>query len=321
MLPSPAILMQALVSLPLFSLVVAAVVSVVFVIAGRTKPVAVPARYTSELRALGVVSVLAIVAFAVENIVRGYLLRLVDVVDWWRYPTPILAAAVGLAVVGVLIAVRGSAAPELPVAPTAHRSWMSFGPRLGLALLAVTVGVLIATSVAAGLASSADREGRFIYLEIGAPNVSIEPVRPWFFGWSYGVPVMISVAVLAVVVWFVLSRNAVRPFLRPGLVTAEESARRRLATAVVSIATGATLLALGGVFRFIGDAGTLSQLTTGENETYELVWRYGAIAAALGWTAPFLEIVGFILLLLTAIRGLRRPSSVQPAGPSDEVSE
>jgi hypothetical protein len=278
------------------------------------------------------VSLAVIVVFAVENVVRGYLLPLADVVDWWRYPTPLLSAALGLAAIGVLIAVRGSAAPEVliavrgsaapevPVPPTSHRGWTSFGPRVGIVLLAVTVSGLLATSVAAGLASSADSDGRFVYLELGAPNTSITPLRPWFYGWSYGIPVIVSVIALAVIVWLVLSRSASRPYLRPDGVAAEQVARRRIAAAIVSIAIATTVLALGGVFRFIARSGTIDQVTTGDDKTYELVWRYAALAAAAGWVAPLLEIAGFTVLLLTALRALRRPLPAQAETLVHEVS-
>ncbi len=319
MLPTPDMFVQALLSLPLFSLVVAAIVSGVFVIRRRPLPSS-PHRYRPELRAIGAAAIAVIVAFAAENIIRGYILPLVDVVDWWRYPTPIVTAAIGLASVAVLVAVRGSMASEIAISPTTHRSWTSFGPRAGTVGLAISIGVLIATSIAAGLASSADRDGRFIYLEIRAPNSSIEPLRPWFYGWSYGVPVVISLVLLAVIVGIALSRNAIRPYLRPDTVAAEEVARRFIARAIVRIALGATLLSLGGVLRFIARSGAISQVTTGDNETYELVWRYAALAVAAGWIAPVVEVVGFTLLLLAAIRTLRRPLPTPVESLGDKAS-
>lgn len=302
---SPLELIDALFSLPVFSLVLAAVITGVFVIARRTQPVDPPERYRPELRVLGFVAIGVIVIYAIENIVRGYLLQLPDVVDWWRYPMAIFAALVGLGVVGVLIAVRGSSAPELPVAPTARRGWTTFGPRAGLASGSVVAGALLATCVLAGLASSADADGRFIYLELEIPNTSVGPVLPWFFGWWYGIPVMIATVALAAAVWVVLSRNATRPYVRPELVPAEQDARRRVARSVVSISTAAMLLALGGAWRFI-DRGMISGLTNQDNETFEVVWRYSALANAAGWLAPVLEVVGFTLLLVTAVRTLRR---------------
>ncbi len=318
---TPVLVLQGLLSLPLFSLVIATLVTVAIAIIRRGQPrqSAVPTRHRAELRAVGAAALALVAVFAAENIVGGYLLLLPNVVEWWRYPTALVAAAVGIAVVGILIASRGSAAPELPVAPTSHRSWTSFGPRVGIVFAAVGLGAIVATSVAAGLASSADSDGRFIYLEVSAPNASIPPLRPWFYGWSYGVPVIIAALVLAVLIWAVLSRNASRPYLRPDLVVAEQDARRRVAAGVVSIATASTLLALGGVFRFIARAGTISQVTTGEKETFDLVWKYAALAAA-GWVAPLLEVVAFTTLLLVARGNLRRPLASQAEALTETAS-
>lgn len=308
----PGVFLEALLSLPLFSLLVGALVAGVVAVRTRDSVTAVPDRYVRELRVAGAVALGVIVLFAIENIVRGYLLRLVDVVDWWRYPTPILAAAVGLAVLAALIAGRGSAPAEEPVIPTGRRGWATFGRRAPLVAAALAVGALIATSVGAGLASSSDEDGRFIYLELAAPNTELEPLRPWFFGWSYGVPVILSALLLAAVAWTVLRANAVRPYLRPDTVLAEQDARSRVATATARITAAAALLSLAGAFRFIERSGTISGVTVGDGPSYELVWRYAALATAAGWLAPLLEIVAFALLLLVAARALTR-RTVAPA--------
>lgn len=310
MVITPAELIGALFSLPLFSLVLAVLVALAISLSRRTAPVEVPLRYVVEDRVLGIVALGVILIFGIENIVRGYLLRLVDVVDWWRYPTPLLAAAVGLAIVLLLIVTRGTTPPEEPVPPTARRGWTTFGPRGGIIATVVVMVALLATTVGAGLASSSDEDGRFIYLELFAPNASIGPLRPWFYGWSYGIPVIISVVLLAVVAWAVLSRNSARPYIRPDLVASEQDARARVATAAVSIASAGILLALGGAFRFIARS-DISRVTIADDGTYELAWRYAALATAAGWVAPILEIVGFTLLLLVAVRA-RRVRALQP---------
>ena len=318
---NPLALVEALLTLPLFSLVIAGVVVVVISLARRTTRASVPDRYARELRVLGVVAIGVIVVFAIENIVRGYVLCmvgqcLVDVVDWWRYPTPLLAAALGLAVVVVLITTSGTVAPEEPVLPTSRRTWTTFGPRGGLVAAGVTMAALVVTTVASGLASSSDENGRFIYLELAAPNTSLEPLRPWFYGWSYGVPVLISVGMLGLVTWVLLSRNAARPYVRADTVAAEQGARSSVATAAVHIATAGGLLALGGVFRFVASA-NLSSVSVNGSEPYELVSRYAALASAAGWIAPVLEVIGFTLLLLVAVRSVRTSTrAVEPVAES-----
>ncbi|TFC01655.1 hypothetical protein E3O42_09795 [Cryobacterium adonitolivorans] len=320
----PMDLAAAAFSLPLFSLVLAALIVVCALFLGRlrqrhggpeapsgTPLPAVPARYRPEHRAFGIGAIAVIVVYAAENIVRGYLLNLVDIVEWWQYATPVFAAVLCLAVGLALIVVRGNPKPEQPVVPTARRTSLSFGPRAGLFGGAVALVALLATTIAAGLASSADERGRFIYLEITVPNTQLEPLRPWFYGWDFGVPVLICLAALVLVTWATLRSNALRPYLRPETVTAERTARAQVASGAVAITTAATLLALGGAFRFIGRYGSMSQLTVGNDgagTTYDMTWQYAEFAAAAHWLAPALEITGFALLLFVAIRLLRRPA-------------
>lgn len=284
------------------------------------------AQYVIERRTLGIGAVGVIVIFAIEYVVDGYLLNLSDVVDWWRYATPVLAALVTLAVLIGFIVIRGTIAPERAVVSIARRTWSSFGPRRGIIATACLALAFLATTIAAGLASSPDDRGRYIYLEIPAPNTSIDPLRPWFYGWAYGVPVIICVAALVAVTWVTLRSNAVRPFLRPETVGAEQRARVEIATSAVCVAAAGMLLALGGAFRFIGRSGSYSQLTIGDNgqsDSYELTWRYANLASAAGWVAPIMEIVAFVLLLLVAWRLLRsrpRPNSSQTM-ERDSMSE
>jgi len=250
-----------------------------------------------------------ILVFATENIVRGYLLNLADFVEWWQYATPVFAAVLCLAVALALIVLRGTNQPEQPVVPTARRTWLSFSPRTGLIGAGAAFIALLGTTIAAGLASSSDDRGRFIYLEIPVPNTEIEPLRPWFYGWDFGVPVLLCLAALALVTWATLRRNAMRPYLRPETVTAERQARVQIASGTVAIATAAILLALGGAFRFIGRYGALSQLTVGnDGATYDMAWQYAEFAAVARYLAPALEITAFALLLFIAIRLLRRPA-------------
>lgn len=320
---SPTDLMGAAFTLPLFSLVVASLFVAGLLVAARlrgglsgTAPHidavarSVAARYVPERRALGVGAIAIIVVFAIENVVRGYVLNLADIVEWWQYATPVFAAFLCLTVVLSLIVFKGTTPPEQPVVPTARRTWTSFGPRAGIIGAGVALATLLVTTCAAGLASSADERGRFIYLDIPVPNTAIDPLRPWFYGWAFGVPVIVCLGALVVVTWATLRSNAVRPFLRPETVSAEQGARLDVASGAVRIATAGMLLALAGAWRFIARAGSVSQLTTidadGRSDSYETVWRYAEFAVAGGWLAPALEITAFALLLLVASR-LRWP--------------
>lgn len=285
----------------------------------------VRARYVDERRVLGFGALAVIVLFVAENVIRGYLLNLIDAVSWWRFVTPVASSFLAIAVLATLIVSRGSAASETPVLTGARRTWATFGPRLGLIGGGVVLLLLVATTIAAGIASAADDHGRYIWLEIPIPNESaIDPIRLWFYGWAYGVPVLIALAALIVATWWSLHSNAARPFIRPEAVPVESAMRAEIASGAVSIATAGILLALAGAWRLIASAGSGSHLVIeGRNggNPYEAVWRYAELAATVGWLAPALEIIAFTLLLLVA-GALRRKWSVrEPAAKSDESLE
>lgn len=270
---------------------------------------AVNARYTRERRALGIAALAVIFIFMAENIVRGYVLNMADVVSWWRFALPVFVAFVGLGVLLAVIRFGGSARPAHPAVLGARRTWTSFGPRAGLVGAGVAVVALLVTTITAGVASSPDSRGRYIYLEILIPNESIDPIRPWFYGWAYGVPVLACLAALTAGTLVALHLNAVRPFLRPETAGVEQTARSGIAAGAVHLATAAVLLALAGAWRFIASSGSISGLVvqgdTPQSGTYEAAWRYAEFAAIAGWLAPVVEIAGFVLLLLV-IRQLRR---------------
>lgn len=312
-------------SIPLVSLVIASLIVVTGVAIsrrdapGRTGPRAsdsasltTHAKYGREHRALAFAAIGVIGAVLIANILDGYVFNLVDVVAWWRYTTPLVAGTLSLIIVIGLIVGRGTTAPVVPVLPAARRTWLSFGPRWGLAAMGATALVLLVTTLAAGTASSADDRGRYIWLEIPVPNEpGIDAIRPWFFGWAYGVPVLVAAAVLIAASWSLLHVNAARPYIRPETVGAERHSRTRVAAGGVRIATAGMLLTLAGAWRLIADSGSISLVVDGENggRPYEAAWRHAEFAVAAGWCAPILEIAAFVLLLLV----------VQNLGPARQV--
>ncbi|WP_102193286.1 hypothetical protein [Microbacterium aurantiacum] len=325
----PMALVGAAFSQPLFSLLLALLIAGgVSVIASRPRrahhgvaplpgPIArsVQARYLPELRGLGIAAIAVIIVFAVENVVRGYLLPMPYDVAWWRYATPVFCALAGVSVVLGMVSIRGTTPSEVAVVPTGRRSWTSFSPRAGLFGGCMVLLALAATTIAAGLASSADDQGRYVSLEIPVPNEpAIDPIRQWFYGWAFGIPVLICVAALSVTTWALLHTSAARPFIRPETVTAEWGARREVASGAARVASAGLLLAMAGAWRLIARAGSGSQLTiVGQNEgnPYDASWRYAELATAAGWCAPLLEITAFILLLLVASR-ICRPRALRP---------
>lgn len=281
---------------------------------------AVDDRYTRERLTLAIGALAVLLAVAAQNILDGYVVPLVDVIAWWRYATPLAAATIVLLVALTVVRVRGTTRSQVPVLPVVRRTWLSFGPRAGLSVSAATLLLLIGTTVSAGLASSTDDQGRFAWLVVPVPNeAEVDPLRPQFYGWAYGTPVLACALALVIAAWMLLHANAVRPFIRPESVASERRARSHVARDAVRIVISGVLLALGGAWRLIADAGAAAQLTVmgiNDGAPYDVIWRYAGLASAAGWLAPLLEIIGFTLLLLVAFSGARRPRSATPESPA-----
>ncbi|KJL30067.1 hypothetical protein [Microbacterium oxydans] len=322
---------------PLFSLLLAVVVCGFLLIAlsrpGRAERRAAPlsdgaamsvrARYRPAQRTLGIVAIVVTVLFIAEHLIRGYVLDVAAVVAWWRVAAVLWFALLGLGVVLGMILRRRTASSEQPVVPAARRTWTTFGPRRGLLLAGAVALILLVTTVVAGLASSPDREGQYAGLDIPIPNKpEIDPIRVPFFGWAYGVPVIIGLTALALVTWAVLHVNAARPYIRPETVAAERLLRREIAGDAVGIMIAGMLLATASAWRFVARAGSVSSLEImGENDgsPYDATWRYAEAALAAGWAAPILEISAFVLLMLVASRLRRRDGA--SAGSADRAPD
>lgn len=307
-------------SSPLFSFLIALAVGTAILVftsrpasatrISRAEPRTVYDRYTSERRTLGVVAILVATAFVAEFIIRGYVLTGPELAHWGRFAIPLACAVLGLGFVLGMIATRGTTPPEAPVVSVTRRNWKTFSTRSALGTVSAVALTLIATTVLAGLASSTNDEGEHVWLAIPIPNEDgIDPIRQPFYGWAYGLPVLICLTALGAVFWAALDRNSARPFLRPETVAAERTARRATATGVSRIAVASMLLALAGAWRLISRAGSGVELTImgqNENSPYEAAWKYAEFAIAAGWLAPLLEVIAITLLLLVAANGLIR---------------
>ncbi|WP_447911517.1 hypothetical protein [Microbacterium phyllosphaerae] len=264
------------------------------------------AKYRSAHAMLAAVGLVIIVWCVGEFIVRGYLVIVPEELSWVRFAAPVIGAALGLGLVLLQVAVSGSVAPEAPGSLVPRRTWASFSDRRDLFGAAFVALAFLTTTIAAGMAASADRRGISNTIELPVPNLAtVDPIRLPFFGWAYGVPVLVSAGILLLVMAALLHKNASRPFIRPETVIAERIARRQVATGGIRIATAALLLALAASWRLIAGAGSVSGVEiAGENDgrPYEVIWRFAEFASAAGWGAPIAEVVAFTMLLLVVVR-------------------
>jgi hypothetical protein len=309
----PMAIIGALFSSPLTSLVlaIAAVLAIIVFNRDRGSAPAAPPEYRAEQRMLGIAALGVIVVFTVEHVLRNYVVMPVTV-SWWRVAVAPALATVGIAVVLTVIVVRRHPASASPVPPLARRTWLTFAPSHLAICAAVAASVLAATTIAAGLLSSANRVGQYVYLDIPIPNApDVDPIRTLFYGWTYGTVALVALVALFVVTMLLLRRSAAQPYARIETVEAEKHARRATATASLRIALAGILLALAGAWRMIATAGAGSSTLTvlGDTDTtgtFDAPWKYAEFAGAMGWCAPFLEISAFCLLMLVALRAFRR---------------
>ncbi|MDD7929360.1 hypothetical protein [Microbacterium thalli] len=276
-------------------------------------------RYAGEHLALAGTGVAVAVSFVLEFFFRGYIWDGFGA-SWWRVATPLVVAVIGIVAALILIRTRGSGAPERPVSPPVRRSWVSFSSPMALVALTIAALTLVGTTIAAGLASSPNDDGDWLWLVIPIPNAAdVDPLRVVFYGWIYGVPALIALVLLAVAAWRALARNAARPFLRPETVATERAARRRTAGGVVWLTTGASLLTLAAAWRLIGNAGSATTLTVdgpAATTSYDVAWRYAELASLAGAAAPIVEIVALCMLLVVGGSLVPRADHTSVAAPA-----
>jgi hypothetical protein len=213
-------------------------------------------------------------------------------VAWWQFALTPASVALVILVTAIFLASRASK-PLVPITPVVRRHWLSFTAGYDKVLLAALLVVTTAVSVAAGLASSPDSEGRYaLILTRGGGYGS-------FFGWAYSVPLLLAVIALIAALAWALHLNAARPYLRPGTVADENEARRALAGVLSKLTAAAILIPLGGALRFIGSMGMGgSSVDVPDYGRVMLTTGYDAFAPAIQGVGGLLEIWAVVLLLL-----------------------
>ncbi|GEK86620.1 hypothetical protein GCM10007198_06150 [Microbacterium aerolatum] len=157
------------------------------------------------------------------------------------------------------------------------------------------IGVIVILSVAAGGASSPDKDGRY---RLFAMDSGAAEIRILIYGWYYSLPSLIALALFAGTALLALSVIA-----RPPLAadTPHDTAvRQERSRNVMGLLIGGLLLHLGAVLSFLGYTGTSSVgVFQGEDiipiiapfsAFGPLLWILGGAASALGFACWF-EIV------------------------------
>jgi hypothetical protein len=237
-------------------------------------------------RALRLAAGVVVVGWAVD-VVAGVVWVRFPAVPWWSLVTPLLLAAVGLAIV----AVRGGkreARAGVPALPAVRRTWRTFASSGLLATAAVIAAVLVLVTLIAGTASIADENGALIFLPLAGGGVST------FYGWALGGPVLVGTLLLAASTVACLSAVAASPFSGPHTVQAETRQRRVTSDAVAMLTLAALALTLGGALQTVGHAGA--------GEVNDVVWSTGfsAFAPFFVWTGWALQVSSLAALIALA---------------------
>ncbi|MBQ9915677.1 MAG: hypothetical protein IJO71_00560 [Microbacterium sp.] len=269
------------------------VVTAVAIVARRRRRVAGVDVFRLPL-ALRVVAGLVVAGWLLDSAVPAFGV-LAGVTRWWQFALPLVVAAagVGVALVGVGRVRQRAGVPALV---GVRRTWTTFPSRAALVTVAVGGVLLVAMTLICGVVSVPDESGAFVLVDFGDAGVSS------FYGWAFGVPVLVALVALALAAVAVLRRIAAPAFGAPETVARERRERGVVADAVLALAGGAIMLSLGSVLYFVGSVG-MSSGGVGIPGVGDFVWTpgYSAIAPALRWTGWALLSAGSAVLLVLAL--------------------
>jgi hypothetical protein len=212
-----------------------------------------------------------------------------------RFVVPLVAGLLGIALALLPSPRLQDGAPVV----LARRTLLTFAPRNLLVTLGASVAVVLAVTVAAGMASHPDAEGRWrnYTVDVGVMSMGTE-----IYGWYYSVPSLVLLAALLVLVVVALAVIA-RPPLTAD-VTAESVTRRWRAQHLLSLASGAVLLHLS---RVLASLSATASITGGTSTTDGWMVAYGRFAGMEGPLLVASHLVGAVgwafwfFVLLTAV--------------------
>lgn len=190
------------------------------------------------------------------------------------------------------------------------RDAFSFTARWWFVASGIVLAVIIAVTLATGLASERDAAGRYTVFSLPFGEVT---ASTRIYGWYYSIPALVLLAALVIVTLLVLRSLARAPF---GADRERDAAVRRTRSGnVVAAATGAMLLHAEAVFHSVAgtsmlgvslDAGTHGRLETGTSfaALTPTLWALSLASAALGFALWFLVL---LTAASTRARTLRAP--------------
>jgi len=230
-----------------------------------------------------------IIACLVDLIGRALWVRF-PVVAWWSFALPLVVAALGVGATALVStpSVRSTGEPTLV---GVRRSWLSFASTSAVWISGVLATAVLMTTLCSGSVSSLDEFGRNVFIDFGDTGVTT------FYGWSYGLPVLVGLALITVMTVIALARIAAPPFVSAVSFATERRARRVVSNAVLSLAAAALALAWGGALQLIGQAGS-SSAGVGIPGVGEFSWSpgYSSFAGIFLWGGWAMEVISLVIL-------------------------
>lgn len=281
----------------LFAVLIVLAVVLVWSIARRRRPVALPARVSPVISAARRRALTAVACAFVVFLAGVVAAVTMPVLLGWP-----LAAAPLVAVAAALLLYASTPARTVPVAahqPRAaalgYRSWWTVAPRRWLYACLEIVVAFVAIVVFSGMTAQVDEQGRSRSIRFESA-VEASEASP-YPGWFYGVPALIGLVVLMAATVIALHRIAATVALpAPEDADADIQWRRASAAVVVRLVGGAVLFSGGGIALTAGGAIRGAVL-----ESTSTLWSLvGDVLVIVGVVFLVLSVVCVALAALTA---------------------
>lgn len=248
------------------------------------------------------VSSLAMVAYSLSPVVALSGAIPLHAVPWdaysaVRYLLPLVLGVLTVLALGIPARTRGSSGAQLT-----PRTWSSFLGRSWIATLLSVLGVVVAVTVAAGLASGRDDAGHYTQyvVDLGPGSMAMT-----IYGWHFSVGPLVAVAVLLAATVAALARIARPP--HPEDLEVDIARRRLQSTNVVRVATGALLLHLATVLRSLAQTAASSLTVWAESgEHFRSGTSFAALSPVLQVGALLAGSIGLALWILTMLSARSR---------------